>query len=416
MKLIINTGELIEVNIIKEDDIYSYYYDGQKIGVYNPKVMKEKFLLISKDLKEEFADQIKDSINELNTEEIEKEASKENLKGYEQSIGEDEKTFDEIKEISKILKVHSEEIKEINEMDLNQKIEKDDKSKITDSSSLGIKETTNLNENIKGTTLAKKLGIENMTMQNGQKLTDGVKLARVSTSSLNKYTDTKSNMVDSFVIIRENGEVVPIGEDILKQDTRSGINSINDDLTINNDGSVDREINTSSYKIVNGNGKEFIKVGHDEISGREIKYSQWSDEKGEYVDTELKTSRDIIIDDDTRQYLKARGEGTKEATETLEKEENHKDDYKKDVTLIDHDKNNDSHVHINEDDYIPNTNMTWREFANECGYRGEGALEKAQEKFKKAKLDNEGLSNQDIAENIIEEENEEYRGNQTRGN
>lgn len=49
----------------------------------------------------------------------------------------------------------------------------------------------------------------------------------------------------------------------------------------------------------------------------------------------------------------------------------------KDVKDFDGDENTGTHVdidytEINENDYIPNTNMTWRQFANKCGYRGEG--------------------------------------------
>lgn len=37
------------------------------------------------------------------------------------------------------------------------------------------------------------------------------------------------------------------------------------------------------------------------------------------------------------------------------------------------------YTEIDENDYIPNTNITWRQFANKCGYRGEGDIEKAVE-------------------------------------
>lgn len=324
----------------------------------------------------------------------------------------------ELESISNILGINIEDIESLDEIDLNQELEENKQEELTkqETSKLDIKETTNLSENIKGTTLANKLGINNITLPNGEKLTDGVKLARVNTNSLNQFTDKKSSMKDSFVVIRANGEAVPLGEDILEPDTRSGVNSNNSDLTINNDGTVNRETNTSSYKIVNGNGNEFLKVGYDEVSGREIKYSQWSNQKGEYVDTELKTNRNFVANNDVRQYLIAKGEGTREATDTLEKEEFHKEhgEEEQDITLVDHDDNNDSHQHIDENDYIPNTNMTWRQFANECGYRGKNSLENAQEKFQEECRKNSDLSNAEIVENVIEQENEEFIGDRTR--
>ena len=337
------------------------------------------------------------------------------------SLSEIEAKVEQIKKIAEALGVSPEEITDIDMLDLNKEIESEeeymqeeqDVLNKRETAKLDIRETTSLDQNIKGETLAKKLGISNIELPNGEKLTDGEKLARVSTSSLSEYTDTNSNMEDSFVVIRSNGEAVPLGEDILKPDTRAGKNSTSNELTVNVDGTVDRENNTSSYKIVNGNGREFLKVGHDEVSGKEIKYSQWSDQRGEYVNTELKTDRDTFMNDDVKQYLKEANQGTREATKTLEKAERH-EECEQDVTLIDYDTNNDSHVHIDENDYIPNTNMTWRQFANQCGYRGEGSIEKAQEKFEKECVKNEDLSNEEILENVIEEQNKDFRNIQER--
>lgn len=335
------------------------------------------------------------------------------------SLSEIQEQVEKIEKVAKALGIDPEQIENIDELDLDQLLEEKEREEDSEVDELtkeevlklDIKETTNLSENIKGTTLGNKLGVSNMELPDGTKLTDGEKLARVSTSSLDKYTQTNTSMQDSFVIIRSNGEAVPVGEDILKPDSRSGVNSTREDLTINNDGSVRREVNTSSYVIVNGNGREFIKVGNDEQFGKEIKYSQWSDEKGEYVDTELKTSRDIMINDDTRQYLKDRNEGVREATDTIERAEHHEEQGEKetDVTLVDNDPDNDSHYHVDENDYIPNTNTTWREFANICGYRGADSIERAQEKFEKAVSENSELNNKEIIEEVEEEMNEDYR-------
>lgn len=335
------------------------------------------------------------------------------------SLSEIQEQVEKIEKVAKALGIDPEQIENIDELDLDQLLEEKEREEDSEVDELtkeevlklDIKETTNLSENIKGTTLGNKLGVSNMELPDGTKLTDGEKLARVSTSSLDKYTQTNTSMQDSFVIIRSNGEAVPVGEDILKPDSRSGVNSTREDLTINNDGSVRREVNTSSYVIVNGNGREFIKVGNDEQFGKEIKYSQWSDEKGEYVDTELKTSRDIMINDDTRQYLKDRNEGVREATDTIERAEHHEEQGEKetDVTLVDNNPDNDSHYHVDENDYIPNTNTTWREFANICGYRGADSIERAQEKFEKAVSENSELNNKEIIEEVEEEMNEDYR-------
>lgn len=337
------------------------------------------------------------------------------------SLLEIEAKVERIEKIAKALGISAEAITYIEEIDLEQEIEEDEEEQEQEknqmltkeqTASLNIRETTNLSENIKGETLGNKLGVNNIELPNGEKLTDGEKLARVDTSSLGQYIDNTSNMKDSFVIIRSNGEAVPIGEDILEPDTTSGNNSSRSDLTVNTDGSVDRETNTSSYKIVNGNGNEYLKVGYDEISGREIKYSQWSSQKGEYVSTELKTNRDNLVNDDTRQYLKSRNQGVREATETLERAEKHEDkeDPNLDVTLVDNDPNNDSHIHIDENDYIPNSNITWGKLADKLGIRGSERLERTIELYNKecSKDKYKDASPEEIIDDMEEEANNEY--------
>lgn len=329
-----------------------------------------------------------------------------------------ETRVEKIEKIAKALGISAETIGYIEEIDLEQEIEEEQEQEENQmltkeqTASLNIRETTNLSENIKGETLGNKLGVNNIELPNGEKLTDGEKLARVDTSSLGQYIDNTSNMKDSFVIIRSNGEAVPVGEDILEPDTTSGNNSSRSDLTVNTDGSVDRETNTSSYRIVNGNGNEYLKVGYDEISGREIKYSQWSSQKGEYVSTELKTNRDNLVNDDTRQYLKSRNQGVREATETLERAEKHeeKEDPNLDVTLVDNDPNNDSHDHIDENDYIPNANITWGKLADKLGIRGSDRLERTVELYYKecSKDKYKDASPEEVIDDMEEEANNEY--------
>ena len=80
----------------------------------------------------------------------------------------------------------------------------------------------------------------------------------------------------------------------------------------------------------------------------------------------------------------------------------------KDVKDFDGNENTETHTdkeytEIDENDYIPNTNMTWRQFANKCGYRGEGDIEKAIEAVNSMKE-----VNQEELEKYIEEKEEEF--------
>lgn len=335
------------------------------------------------------------------------------------SLSELEQEYLSIEDIAIELGIDPKEIKEYQELDLGQEIdekEEDENQKVIDkekTDKLNIKERTELNQNIEGRTLENKLGIKNITLPDGSKLTDGKYLAIISTSSLSEYTENSSNQKYSFAVIRENGEAVPLGNDIITSDERSGTNPTNSDLTINSDGRVNEESNVSSFKIVNGNQNEYLKISNDEVSGHEIKYSKYSPEEGNYVSTELRTDREIYINDDVRQYLKDSSEGVKKAQETIERSEVHDEyDEQQDITLVDNDLNNDSHTHISSDDYVPNADITWGEYANQLGYRGDGSIELAVEKYKETLEKNQNLDSKQIVELTIDEANEEFRNPQ----
>ena len=335
------------------------------------------------------------------------------------SLSELEQEYLSLEDIAIELGIDPKEIEEYQKLDLDQEIdEKEDdgdqeviNKEKTDK--LNIKERTELNQNIEGRTLGSKLGINNITLPDGSKLTDGKYLAIVSTSSLDEHTENDSNQRYSFAVIRENGDAVPLGNDILASDEIIGTNPTNSDLTINSDGRVNKKSNVSSFEIVNGNRNEYLKISNDEVFGHKIKYSKYSPEKGEYISTELRTDREIYINDDVRQYLKDSSEGVTKAQATIERSEVHEEyDEKQDITLVDNNLNNDSHTHINSDDYVTNTNITWGEYANQLGYRGEGAIELAVKKYEETLAKNKGLDSKKIVELTIDEANEEFRNPQ----
>lgn len=65
---------------------------------------------------------------------------------------------------------------------------------------------------------------------------------------------------------------------------------------------------------------------------------------------------------------------------------------------------------IDENDYIPNTKITWRQFANECGFRGNGSLEKAKEVFDNQKLKAGNKTNEELVNDIIDDVQETSAG------
>ncbi len=318
-----------------------------------------------------------------------------------------------VKTIAKTMGVKEEEIKEIEEMDVKQEVKKEKKQETKkDVKGLNIKEETKLSQRIKGETLENKLGLK----QHG--IEDGVTLARVTSSSLNPYLDKAITQVDAFVVVRKNGEVVLLGEDILQPDNRLGTNPTQEAVTINvENGEVKEEPITSSWRIVNGNGRDYLSVGYDEAYGahREIRYREYSPQDNQYLDIELETHTTRRQDEDVRRYeIEEARAGERAAQETRQKYEEHNKLYAEAEVAVedtDHNQNNNTHTHeFNEQEYIPYTDVTWQEFANQCGYRGEGWLEKVYEIWmeERSKAENAGKDNQELIEKIQEEINEQY--------
>ena len=89
--------------------------------------------------------------------------------------------------------------------DKDKKDEKEENKELTASKTkkLDIREETSANKSLKGQTLRNKLGLDK------EGITDVVKIARVTTSSLERVEGEKiSNQVDTFVAIKSNGEAV----------------------------------------------------------------------------------------------------------------------------------------------------------------------------------------------------------------
>lgn len=206
------------------------------------------------------------------------------------------------------------------------------------------KEETDLNQIQQGETLRNLLGLSG----------EYTKIVLVSSSQVNSFLppeQRKTNM-DCFIAVKENGESIVLGEDILKYDERSGTNPIEENATINIDGRVENEKVTSRYKIMNGNGNQYLSVGYDESVGKEVKFSEWSNQYGTYIDTELETNR--ITEGEVNKDVRKEGKrktGIDSANDKQEKFENEKENgcEETDITKVDNDPNNDSHEHISEE-------------------------------------------------------------------
>ena len=136
---------------------------------------------------------------------------------------------------------------------------------------------------------------------------------------------------------------------------------------------------------------------------------QKTKEENENVGIQIETSQTPIIPIETREIMnKNKGVYQKDKVQNEIQEHTDHGCNPKDVKDFDGNENTETHTdkeytEIDENDYIPNTNMTWRQFANKCGYRGEGDIEKAIEAVNSMKE-----VNQEELEKYIEEKEEEF--------
>ena len=265
------------------------------------------------------------------------------------------------------------------------------------------REETDLNQVIKGEALRNLLGLSG----------EYVKIAIVSSSQANQYvsTENQNSNKDSFVAIKANGECTVLGKNIIRPDEQEGENTTDRDLTINHDGTVDYKQNTSSYKIMNKPGF-YLTVGYDESFGKEIKVAERSRYDGSKdIEYELETQTTWPIDEDARE-LRMERSGINKTDEIDEKQQAHENlgDKNERVENIDNIEENDLESISNlANQKIKDTDKTWRQFANECGFRGKDAIDKAARKLIEYKKDNPDLSNQDLVDGVIKRETEDFR-------
>ena len=262
-----------------------------------------------------------------------------------------------------------------------------------------LKGEIDLEQQVNGETLRKIFGLEE----------DYVSIAPVRADSVG----VKSSAEYCFVAIKKDRTCTVLGEDKLIEDRQEGVNPYDRDLKVNNDGSLSNESSISGFKIVNRSNL-YLSVRFDEGSStRETTISDRSGRKGDQeIEHELHKSGDRVIDSDARESLMVE-DGIEGSDEMIERQKEHeKLGCENDrVENIDTNQNNNIHNHdeIYLDEKIAGTNMTWRQFASECGFRGEGAIEKATKKFMDYKKSNPDLSNKELVECVIEKENENFR-------
>lgn len=188
--------------------------------------------------------------------------------------------------------------------------------------------------------------------------------------------NVKRNDTTYSLVGMKNDGTAKVLNDEFELDASVGNNASKVQTRINADGTATRDSKDSSVFTRKSNG---MTVGCRNDGGIiRMSLGKKTLEENEITSTEIQTSKTGYIPIRTREIFN-RNKGMHQIDKIQDEVKEHTDEgcKPKDVKDFDGDKNTGTHVdidytEINENDYIPNTNMTWRQFANKCGYRGEG--------------------------------------------
>lgn len=294
----------------------------------------------------------------------------------------------------------------------NQQKEQEDREKTKNISiQQEIKTTTKINEKHQ---LGTELGIEKYNQSNSK----FTKIAVVYADDL-KQLDEKN--VEStryaFIGIRQDGTMQRL-DDMLEMDSSFGNINTEETIQFQDDGTAKKDSSTiSRYKIKGTN--DTIAIQKDHGGNLDVYYGGRGKGSNEIVESKIETSQTRVMSREQRE-TQSNIKGEYYEKEQMREGNVHFEEHGEEkIATRDADGDENTKTHdivdeksqpISEDDLIPYTNITWKEFANKCGYRGDGAIEHAKEVFDKAKENNKDKTNEEIVDEITEEAEEEFSG------
>mgnify|MGYP004502710619 CR=1 FL=1 len=263
----------IEVTVSQNSNgIYVYSIGNTVIGLYDPNVMKdEKIVIRSKTLKDEIASQIKDTIDGMDKNEIEKESQEtKKIYTYMKEIGE---RGDNIR-IVKINLNEQEKNKDNKEKNKNKEKQQEDEErvnlegkKVATTKDLNIKQEIDINE--------KANDMEDVAQWLGGKLPKDIqKVGVIESTDMSKMQDENGKNYKngstrySLVAINAKGELEPLEKYIpqLKQRDTAGNNPTEKSVQVRADGNVEKDAVLSEYEI----GEKVIQIDNKEMGRVEM--------------------------------------------------------------------------------------------------------------------------------------------------
>ena len=404
----------IAVTVLKKpgrDDLYEYYIGNVKIGVLDTDVMEDNILMLQNTLENELSNQIKDEIDRLPREEVEKEGK------LSREIDTYMKEFGKRDEVAKGIAVadleeninEKEETKEKIEEN-NSRGEKEEGKKDEDKTStiedINVKQSVELDERANDMHDVRKwLGLPQ----------DIDRIGVIESYQMSDLKDAKGKNYDnestrySLVAIGKDGKVRPLTQYILDLEQRgsAGNNPTKESYQVDTEGRVQKDAVLSEYQF----GSKIIQIDNREMGRIEINIGEEARNSTEVMGVQLRAENTTFVTDtSTRSVIgeyEANGEDTVEMN--IEEAKRHPDPNKDrmDERDVDGDPNTKSHIHVEDKIYLEDgTELTFDELAVRWGfYKDDGKPdgEYAREKYLEKQMEDIEKDSKEIIEELDED-------------
>ena len=272
MLIKIGNGEnerTVAVTVIKsskKENLYEYYIGDIKIGVLDKGVMEDNILMLQNTLENELSNQIKDVIDRLPREEIEKEGElAKSIDDYLKEFGEED---ERAKGVALVDLDEKEKEENSEKQEKSKKQEKDDDETIVKPSTIedvNVKQTVDSGERANDMHDVRKwFGLPPEVVKIG--VIESYQMSNLHDSEGKDYSNATTRY--SLIAIGKNGEVRPLSEYIpeLEQRDSAGNNPVEESYQVDDSGRVKKDANLTEYQF----GSKVIQIDNKEMGRIEI--------------------------------------------------------------------------------------------------------------------------------------------------
>ena len=309
--------EKIAITVIQNsenEDLYEYYIGDIKIGVLDKGVMEDNILMLQNTLENELSNQIKDVIDRLPREEIEKEGElAKSIDDYLKEFGEED---ERAKGVALVDLDEREKEKNSEKQENSKKQEKDDDETIVKPSTIedvNVKQTVDSGERANDMHDVRKwFGLPPEVVKIG--VIESYQMSNLHDSEGKDYSNATTRY--SLIAIGKNGEVRPLSEYIpeLEQRDSAGNNPVEESYRVDDSGRVDKDANLTEYQF----GSKVIQIDNKEMGRIEINIGEEARDSTEAMGVELRTENvTFATDTSSRSVI---GEYEPNGEDTVEKD------------------------------------------------------------------------------------------------